>query len=101
MKVLLTGANGYIGRRLKHTLLGEDVSLRLLVRNPKSLDAELDVEISQGNTFDKESLERALEGIDVAYYLIHSLQHKNYKELDKQRTEWRNHRKIQIALLQK
>jgi len=84
MKVLLTGANGYIGRRLKQTLLNEDVSLRLLVRNPKSLDSDLEVEVAQGDTFDRDSLELALEGIDVAYYLIHSLQDKNYKELDKQ-----------------
>jgi uncharacterized protein YbjT (DUF2867 family) len=84
MKVLLTGANGYIGRRLKQTLLNEDISLRLLVRNPKSLDPVEDVEIAQGDTFDPTSLESALEGVDVAYYLIHSLQHKNYKELDKQ-----------------
>ena len=84
MKVLLTGANGYIGRRLKQTLLGEDISLRLLVRNPKSLEPELGMEVVKGNTFDSASLERALEGVDVAYYLIHSLQDKNYKELDKQ-----------------
>ncbi len=83
MKVLLTGANGYIGRRLKQTLLNEDVSLRLLVRNPKSLNSNLNVEVVQGDTFDMDSLERALEGIDVAYYLIHSLQQKNYKELDR------------------
>jgi len=83
MKVLLTGANGYIGRRLKQTLLQQDITLRLLVRNPKSLDSDLNVEIAQGNTFDTESLESALEGIDVAYYLIHSLQESNYRELDK------------------
>ena len=83
MKVLLTGANGYIGRRLKQTLLDEDVSLRLLVRNPKSLDSDLNVEIVQGDTFDIDSLEHSLNGIDVAYYLIHSLQDKNYKDLDK------------------
>ncbi len=83
MKVLLTGANGYIGRRLKKTLLNEDVSLRLLVRNPKSLDSDLDVEVVQGDTFDMDSLEHALKGVDVAYYLIHSLQDKNYKDLDK------------------
>lgn len=84
MKVLLTGANGYIGRRLKQTLLSEDVSLRLLVRNPKSLDSDLEVEVAQGDTSDMDSLDRALEGIDVAYYLIHSLQHENYRALDKQ-----------------
>jgi len=82
MKILLTGANGYIGRRLKQTLLNEDVSLRLLVRNPKSLDPDLEVEVAQGDTFDIPSLELALEGVDVAYYLIHSLQDKDYKNLD-------------------
>ncbi|CAA6813951.1 MAG: Putative nucleoside-diphosphate-sugar epimerase [uncultured Sulfurovum sp.] len=84
MKVLLTGANGYIGRRLKQTLLNEKVSLRLFVRNPKSVDPDLEVEIAEGNTFDSDSLNRALKGVDVAYYLIHSLQDKNYKELDRQ-----------------
>lgn len=84
MKVLLTGANGYIGRRLLHTLLHEDISLRLLVRNPKSLDPDVDVEVFQGDTFNPASLESALEGVDTAYYLIHSLQHENYRELDKQ-----------------
>jgi len=84
MKILLTGANGYIGRRLKYKLLEENISLRLFVRNPKSFDRDLNVEIAQGDTFDKASLEKALEGIDVAYYLIHSLQDKDYKELDKQ-----------------
>lgn len=84
MKVLLTGANGYIGRRLKAELLKEeDVSLRLLVRNPKSLDSGINAEIVKGNGIDSDSLEKALEGIDVAYYLIHSLQNKNFKELDK------------------
>jgi len=39
MKILLTGANGYIGRRLKHRLLKEgNVDLRLFVRNKKSLN---------------------------------------------------------------
>jgi len=83
MQILLTGANGYIGRRLKDKLLREDVSLRLLVRNPKSLDKNLQAEVFQGDAFDVDSLENALEGVDTAYYLIHSLQDKNYRELDK------------------
>ncbi len=83
MKVLLTGANGYIGRRLKQALTHEDISLRLLVRNPKSLDPGLDAEVFQGDTFNPASLENALEGVDVAYYLVHSLEQKNYQELDK------------------
>jgi len=85
MKVLLTGANGYIGRRLKERLLCEDadVTLRLLARNPKSLSVYEGIEVLKGDVFDEASLERALEGVDVAYYLVHSLQQKNYKELDK------------------
>lgn len=83
MKILLTGANGYIGRRLKEKLLNEDISLRLFVRNPKSLDANIQAQVYQGDAFDVASLENALDGVDVAYYLIHSLQNKNYKELDK------------------
>lgn len=83
MKILLTGANGYIGRRVKEKLLQEDVSLRLLVRNPKSLTPNIGAEVFKGDAFDIDSLEKALEGIDVAYYLIHSLQKKNYKELDR------------------
>jgi uncharacterized protein YbjT (DUF2867 family) len=38
IKVLLTGANGYIGRRLKNALKNQkDVELRIFVRNKKSL----------------------------------------------------------------
>lgn len=89
MKILLTGANGYIGRRLKQKLLEQDSSLRLLVRNPKSLDERVQqrAEVFQGDTFDSASLEKALDGVDVAYYLIHSLQAPNYRELDRQSAE--------------
>lgn len=86
MKILLTGSTGYIGRRLKQKLLlNEDLDLRLLVRNKNSISNEEEkVEVYEGNTFDKESLKRALTGVDTAYYLIHSLNKENYKELDKQ-----------------
>ncbi|WP_345993908.1 SDR family oxidoreductase [Sulfurimonas sp. HSL-1716] len=86
MKVLLTGANGYIGRRLKqHLLKNREVQLRIFVRNKKSLSPEVLAvhEIIEGDTFDKEALRNALEGVDTAYYLIHSLNKPNYKELDK------------------
>jgi len=86
MKVLLTGANGYIGRRLKKHLMAQDIDLRLLVRNPKTIEnhSQRKIEVYKGDTFDVDSLERALKGVDVAYYLIHSLESENYRELDKQ-----------------
>ncbi|MGE4456593.1 MAG: SDR family oxidoreductase [Arcobacteraceae bacterium] len=86
MNVLLTGANGYIGRRLKNRLLqDENINLKIMVRKKDSISANLNnVEIVEGNSFDLESLKKALSGVDVAYYLIHSLTSTNYQELDKQ-----------------
>ena len=86
MKVLLTGSTGYIGRRLKKKLLEDkNIDLRLLVRNKNSLSSDVanNIEIIQGDTFDIESLKIALKDVDVAYYLIHSLNKDNYKDLDR------------------
>ncbi len=84
MKILLTGANGYIGRRLKDRLLREKtISLRLFVTHKQTPNAQENIEVVQGNTFDTQSLDRALEGIDTAYYLIHSMASDNYRELDR------------------
>ena len=85
MKVLLTGSTGYIGRRLKLKLLeDENISLRLYVRSKRSVSSnDNNIEVFEGDTFDKEALKKALEGIDTAYYLVHSLNRKDYKELDK------------------
>lgn len=85
MTVLLTGANGYIGRRLKHRLVQmPDIRLRLFVKHGQVLASDERYDIVEGSTFDSESLDRALEGINTAYYLIHSMESANYRELDRQ-----------------
>lgn len=88
MKVLLTGANGYIGRRLKRVLMKDSaVDLRLMVRQPGSLDATVrsEADVVTGNVLKPETLPAALKDVDVAYYLIHSMASgPNYRELDKQ-----------------
>lgn len=87
MKVLLTGSTGYIGRRLKQLLEeNEDIQIRLLVRNKNKFPPQKNknIEIVEGDTLNKDSLIKALEGIDTAYYLVHSLNSKDYKNLDKQ-----------------
>lgn len=86
MKVLLTGSTGYIGRRLKHKLLEDkSIELKLFVRNKNSLSKEVlrDIEVIEGDTFDKDKLRLALKDVDTAYYMVHSLNRENYKDLDK------------------
>jgi uncharacterized protein YbjT (DUF2867 family) len=86
-RVLLTGANGYIGRRLKHALLSKgDIELRLMVRNANSLSSALleHAQIVTADVLNPSTLDDALRDIDVAYYLIHGLNHGNFREIDRQ-----------------
>ena len=87
-KILITGATGYIGRLLVQRLLAKPkMDLRLLVRSPDKLPPELRerAEVVKGSTFEPESLQSALEGIDCAYYLIHSMgAGKDYRRLDRE-----------------
>lgn len=74
--ILITGATGYIGRRLKDRLLErDDLNVRLLVRSLDKLRSgvERNMDVVVGDTFNVESLNQALIGVDVAYYLIHSM----------------------------
>lgn len=89
VKVLLTGSTGYIGRRLKHSLLnlGGEINLRLLVTDRRQVQDIIlpRVEVVEGNTFNAAALKEALRGIDTAYYLIHSMRAKrgDFAELDR------------------
>lgn len=82
----MTGATGYIGRRLSQRLVEEDLDLRLFVRDPRKVRESVmpKVDIVEGSTFDVESLRRAVEGVDVAYYLIHSVgASEDFERLDR------------------
>jgi len=84
--ILLTGSTGYIGRRLKHKLLeNSNIRLKLLVRNAHSVaeDTSNNTEVFEGSTFDIDILEKAMEDVEVAYYLVHSLGNDDYSELDR------------------
>lgn len=85
--VLVTGATGYIGRRLTQRLLKDSVvDIRLLVRNKNKVQLSIvdQVEICEGSTLDPQSLAPALAGIDTAFYLIHSMGTKDdYANLDR------------------
>lgn len=74
-RVLLTGATGYIGGRLLKALEARGHKVRCLTRRPSTLKAKIGsrTEIALGDALDRASLKNALSGMDVAYYLIHSM----------------------------
>ena len=75
MRVLVTGATGYIGGRLVPRLREHDYHVRCFARAPERLRGRFDegVEIVEGDIADQASLARALAGCDAAYYLVHSM----------------------------
>ncbi len=76
VRCLVTGATGYIGARLVPRLLDEGHDVRALARNPDRL-ADVPwrerAEVARGDLGDVESLTAAFDGIDVVYYLVHSM----------------------------
>ena len=76
MKVLVTGATGYVGGRLVPKLLDQGYSVRVLAREPHRLDGvpwHDDVEIIQGDLQVRADVARAVSAVDVVYYLVHSM----------------------------
>lgn len=75
-RCLVTGATGYIGGRLIPRLLDQGFPVTALVRTPEKLSAvpwRQNVDVARGDLNDAASLESAFEGIDVVYYLVHSM----------------------------
>ncbi|HEX5201691.1 SDR family oxidoreductase [Paractinoplanes rhizophilus] len=86
MRFLVTGATGYIGGRLVPRLLADGHEVRCLSRSAARLrDAPWHgrVEIAEGDLTDPSSLRAALDRIDVAYFLVHSLGRPDFEELDR------------------
>jgi len=77
MRILLTGASGYIGKRLLPILVENGYEVICCVRDskrfspPESLKSK--IEIIQIDLLDKDSLERIPKDIDGAFYLVHSM----------------------------
>lgn len=75
MRILLTGATGYVGGRLLKALEARGHELRCLARNPANLASRVGpgTRVVAGDVLDATSLAAALTGIETAYYLVHSL----------------------------
>lgn len=75
-RCLVTGATGYIGGNLVPILLERGYPVRALARTPAKLDDRPwrdRIEVARGDLGDPDSLTAAFEGIDVIYYLVHSM----------------------------
>lgn len=74
-RILLTGATGYVGGRLLPLLEQAGHRVRCLARRPESLAGRVGAgtEIVSGDVLDRDSLDAAMQGVEVAYYLVHSM----------------------------
>jgi len=72
---LIAGATGYVGGLLADELTARGRELRAMARTPERAEERFDgrCEIVRGDVLEPDSLGPALAGVDVAYYLVHSM----------------------------
>ena len=79
-RILVTGATGFIGRRLVPALIEKGHEVRAMTRRPEAYDGPGDPVGADVN--DAASLTAPLEGVEVAYYLVHSLDDADFERKD-------------------
>lgn len=80
LTVLVTGATGFVGSHLVRRLVEEGHEVRAMTRRPEEYRGA--GKPVGGDVFDPGTLPAALEGADVAYYLVHSLDVHDFERLD-------------------
>lgn len=88
--ILLTGATGYIGGRLLPLLEKHGYSLRCLTRRPEALAGRVGAttEVVAGDVLDRDSLAKAMVGVDTAFYFVHSMgADRDFEEVDRTAAE--------------
>jgi uncharacterized protein YbjT (DUF2867 family) len=78
--VLLTGATGFVGRRLAPVLVERGHDVRAMTRHPDDYDGP--GAGVYGDVGDVDSLGKALDGVDLAVYLVHSLDDTDFERKD-------------------
>ncbi len=75
VEILLTGATGFVGSLLLPELLARGHTVRALARDPARLhEPPAEVQVHRGDVLSGEGLRASLDGVEVAYYLIHSME---------------------------
>ncbi|MFM7861515.1 MAG: NAD(P)H-binding protein [Candidatus Nitrosotenuis sp.] len=70
--ILVTGATGFIGSRLISSLVSRGYTVKALSRKPKENSQNL--KFVQADLFKMDELEKAMQGVETAYYLVHSME---------------------------
>lgn len=83
--VLVTGATGYVGGRLVKRLLGKGYNIHCLVRDASRVEGRGwgSVSVFEGDVLKYETILPSMQGVDAAYYLVHSMtEGKGFHERD-------------------
>lgn len=80
LTVLVTGATGFVGSHLARALVEQGRDVRAMTRRPQEYDGPGNP--VAGDIADPDSLAKALDGVDAAYYLVHSLDSHDFEKQD-------------------
>jgi uncharacterized protein YbjT (DUF2867 family) len=80
MRVTVAGASGFVGSRLCPALVDAGHQVRAMTRRPQAYQGAGDA--VRGDVHDPDSLGPALDGCEVAYYLVHSLDDADFEKRD-------------------